>query len=634
MAYTKARQILIIVVRYNPLGEPSYYEFPLGLAYVSACLKRAGYDVDVLNLNHYDGNQLDLIRNKMTWNKYGYVLTGGLSAHYQQIKRVVDDVRYCDSAAVVIVGGGLMSATPELMYRYIQPDYMVLGEGEITIVELMNELNNGGENLECINGIGYRSNSGELIVTQRRAPIMDLDSLPWPDLEGFEFETYLEIQRPNDSLYLYVDDNPRFYPIISSRGCPYNCTFCYHPLGQKYRSRSIDDLIAEIEDVMGKYHVSNLAIFDELISADRKRLFQICDRLNNLPRKLHWMCQLRVDQIDEEMLRRMKESGCFLISYGFESASDIVLKSMNKHITKAQIERALHLTREAQIGIQGYFIFGDPAETRQTAYETLDFWERYRDYHITMGYIRPYPGSPLWNGEVARGRLNTDQAQLEFIDQCVYAPPNLSKMSDKEWFTLQKDVQRAIIMNDHVGELISSEKMEESTYSITVRCSYCGQLITYHNFHQRILGIFKLACRNCNQTMNMTPLAFKHVRDDYERNLKVFKRIKRGDVPVTVTPCMSEPEFTAMAEIALDGVKIENFMDISDAKVGKEYMGKYILKRSDENVNTVCKGNFFLIPLSRYANRVFSQLLLLGVDKNRICRLDEIIVGTGDRQYA
>ena len=178
---------------------------------------------------------------------------------------------------------------------------MVLGEGEITIVELINELNNGGENLECINGIGYRSNSGELIVTQHRAPVMDLDSLPWPDLEGFEFETYLEIQRPNDSLYLYVDDNPRFYPIISSRGCPYNCTFCYHPLGQKYRSRSIDDLIAEVEYVMEKYHVSNLAIFDELISADRKRLFQICDRLNNLPRKMHWMCQLWVDQIDEEI---------------------------------------------------------------------------------------------------------------------------------------------------------------------------------------------------------------------------------------------------------------------------------------------------------------------------------------------
>lgn len=634
MADTEAGQILIIVIRYIPIGERAYYEFPLGLAYVSACLKRAGYDVDVLNLNHYDGSQFDLIRDKMTRNKYRYVLTGGLSAHYQQIKRVVDGVRRCDPDTAVIIGGGVMSATPELMYRHIQPDYMVMGEGEITIVELIDELNNGGKNLESINGIGYRSSSGELIVTQSRAPIMDLDRLPWPDLEGFQLETYLEMQRPNDNLYLYADDNPRFYPIISSRGCPFNCTFCYHPLGQKYRSRSIDGFMAEVEYVMGKYQVNNLAIFDELLSTNRERLFQICDRLKNLPRKLHWMCQLRVDQIDEEMLRTMREAGCFLISYGFESASDIVLKSMNKHITKAQIGRALYLTREAQIGIQGYFIFGDPAETSQTAYETLDFWERHRDYHITMGYIRPYPGSPLWSREMAQGHLDTDRVQLEFIDQCVYAPPNLTKMNDKEWFALQKDVQKAIIMNDHFGELTSSEKSGENSYSITIRCPHCRQLTTYPNFHQRILGIFKLACRNCNQVMNMTPLAFGYVRDDYVRNLEVFRKIKSGDVPVTVTPCMSEPEFAAMAEIALDAVRIENFMDISDEKVGRKYMGKNILKRNAENVNSVSKDNFFLIPLSRFANRIFSHLLSLGVDKNRICRLDEIIIGTGDRCYA
>jgi len=410
---------------------------------------------------------------------------------------------------------------------------MVLGEGEITIVELIDELNKGGKNLESINGIGYRSSSGELIVTQSRGPIMDLDSLPWPDLEGFQLETYLEMQRPNDNLYLYADDKPRFYPIISSRGCPFNCTFCYHPLGQKYRSRSIDDFIAEVEYVMGKYQVNNLAIFDELLSTNRERLFQICDRLKNIPRKLHWMCQLRVDQVDEEMLLTMKEAGCFLISYGFESVSDIVLKSMKKHISKAQIKKALYLTREAGIGIQGYFIFGDPAETSQTAYETLDFWKSHCDYHITMGYIRPYPGSPLWDREMTQGHLSTDLAQLEFIDQCVYVPPNMTKMDDTEWFTLQKDVQKAIINNEHFGELISSEKMGETTYSITIRCPHCKQLITYKNFRQRILGIFKLACRNCNQVMNMTPLAFGYVRDDYVRNLEVFRRIKSGDVPVT-----------------------------------------------------------------------------------------------------
>jgi len=97
---------------------------------------------------------------------------------------------------------------------------------------------------------------------------------------------------------------------------------------------------------------------------------------------------------------------------------------------------------------------------------------------------------------------------------------------------------------------------------------------------------------------------------------------------------MSEPEFAAMAEIALDGVRIKNFMDISDEKVGRKYMGKNILKRNAENVNSVCKDSFFLIPLTRYANRIKTHLLSLGVSQNRICRLDEIIIGTGDTDYA
>ncbi len=620
----KAPKILIIVARYNPFKEKSYYEFPLGLSYVSACLKQAGYIVDVLNLNHCDGSQFDLIRDKIVGSRYRYILTGGLSAHYKQIKSIVVDIRYSGPDAVVIIGGGVVTATPELMYDYIQPDYMVLGEGELTIVELIDELNNSRKNLEDVKGIGYRNSSGKLVITPVREPIMNLDSLPWPDLEGFEFETYLNIQRPNDSLYLYIADNPRFYPIISSRGCPYNCTFCYHPLGQKYRSRSVDNFIKEVEYVTEKYNINNLAIFDELISADRKRLFEICERLKKLPRKLNWMCQLRVDKVDAEMLKMMKAAGCFIISYGFESASDSVLRSMKKNITKLQIERAMELTRKAGIGIQGYFIFGDTAETKETAYETLDFWKKHKDYHITMGYIRPYPGSELWKRAIAAGHLKTFAEQLNFLDKCVSAPPNLSKMNGKEWFELQKDVQKAIISNDHFGELIASNKISENNYSITIRCPHCMEITTYNNFHQRILGVFKLACRKCNQSMNMTPMAFGHVKDDYTRNQSVFKIIKKGRVPVTVTPCMNEAEFVAMSEVFLNGVNIVNFMDISDDKVNKTYNGKTVFKRNAENINSACKDHYFLVPLTRFADRIFSHLVSLGVDASRICRLDEI----------
>jgi anaerobic magnesium-protoporphyrin IX monomethyl ester cyclase len=616
--------VLIIVPRYIPAREKTYYEFPLGLAYISACLKRAGYPVEVLNLNHNSEDQQQLIQQKIAATNATYVLSGGLSAHYKQLTSIVADVRNTKPSAIPVIGGGGVTATPELMFNHILPDYIVIGEGELTIVELLDALEDGGQNLTNIHGIGYRNRTGDFVTTTSRGPIMDLDSIPWPDLDGFEFETFLEMQQPNDNLYLYPADKPRFFPIISSRGCLYNCTFCYHPLGQRYRSRSVDDFIKEVEFVVEKYEVNNLAIVDELMSADRKRLYEICERLKKLPKKVNWMCQLRVDSVDEDMLKQLKEAGCFIISYGFESASDKILESMNKHITAAKIERALELTRKAGIGIQGYFIFGDPEETMETAIETLNFWKKHGDYHITMGYIRQYPGSELWKREIQLGHLNSPEAQLKFLDKCIEAPLNLSKMSPEEWFELQKEVQKAIILNNHYGKLISSKKVSENNYSIVFECSHCGEINTYHNFHQRILGVFKIVCRKCNQAQNLSPMAFEHVQQDFERNNRAYEQVMSKNVPVIVTPCMNEAEFSAMADIFLPGVTIEYFMDINQEKTHMTYLGHKVLKRTLENVQAYAQDHFFVIPLTRFANRIFKHLIACGVDSTHICRLDEV----------
>jgi len=618
-----ASNILIIVPRFAAYR--SVYEFPLGLAYISSCLKCKDMDTDILNLNQGNVNVVELITNKLQTGKYKYVLTGGLSAHYKQIKTILDTVRSIDPNIKIIVGGGIITSTPELMYRYLLPDYIVLGEGELTIVELINELENG-KKVNYINGIGYNLNN-ELIITKPRAPILELDSIPWPDFQGFEISTYLEAQSPNDILYSYVDDNSRLFPMISSRGCIYNCTFCFHPLGQKYRSRSVSNFVAEVKYISETYNVKGLAILDELLSADKVRLYEICNRLKELPYKLYWMCQLRVDSVDAEMLQIMKEAGCYLISYGFESASDRILKSMRKNITKDQIRNALKLTREAGIGIQGYFIFGDTMETKETAYETLAFWEEHKDYHITLGCIRPYPGSILWDKAITKYDLNTDSKQLDFLDKCINDPPNLSCLNDQEWSELRKDIQRVLLLNNHFGSLISSKKVAEKVYEIKVRCPHCNTDIIYNNFKQRILGIFKLTCRSCNQSFNMSPLAFGHVSDDYFRNIKVYNKLKEGTVSVIVTPCMNIGEFIAMKEIALQGVNIQGFMDIDDDKVGTLYSDSIIKKRDQDNVNKLAPDTYFLIPLTRFADKIFNHLISLGINIENICRLDEIIVG-------
>jgi len=622
--------ILIIVPRYVPYREKGYYEFPLGLAYISSCLKKAGNNVNVLNLNHYNGNQIDIIKNKIVDEhnniKYKYFLTGGLSAHYKIIKTIINDVKNITPDSIFILGGGIVTSTPELMFNYIKPDYIVLGEGEITIVELITKLNSEN-NINIINnikGIGYLDN-GNLIITQKRDLINNIDDIPFPDTEGFEFKKYLDMQSSNDSLYSYISDNPRIYPIISSRGCPYNCSFCYHPLGHKYRSRSVENFINEVKYAKEKYNVINFAIFDELISFNRNRLYEICAKLKEL--SIKWICQLRVDTINEDILNVMKNSGCYLISYGFESVNNTVLKSMNKNICKEDIEKALTLTRKVGIGIQGYFIFGDIVETKETAEETLYFWKKYNNYHITMGYIRPYPGSKLWENFISN---KSDNEQIEFLNKCIDSPPNISKMSNDEWFELQKNVQKAIIENDNFGTVVYIDNN-----FITIKCSHCNYIVTYNNFNQRILGVFKITCRNCNQSMNITPLAFKNVKDDYERNIKIFEIIKDKKVPVIITPCMNEAEFSAIYESFFYNNNdinyntkydnIINYMDINDDKVGKLYLGKTILKRNKENCMEACNKNYyFVIPLTRFANKIFNHLISLGVNKDYICRLDEV----------
>ncbi len=619
--------ILMVVPRYVPLKRQSYYEFPLGMAYVSSCLDRAGHSVTVINLNQGGEECYERLAKVAASLQPKLVLTGGLSAHYQQIRCLVSVVRESSPESLVVVGGGIVTASPKLMFDFLNPDFIILGEGELTAVELADQLlGRIPIELNAVDGIGYRKEDGTFFLTNTRPPIMNLDSLPFPDLEGFGIEEYLSLQQPNDNLYLYISDHPRFYPIISSRGCPYDCTFCYHPLGQKYRSRSVDNFMSEIEYVISKHDVRNVAIFDELISCDRDRLFEICRRMKKLSHPVRWMCQLRVDFIDEEMLQVMKDAGCFIVSYGFESASNEVLQSMKKSISKEQISRALQLSRTSGIGVQGYFIFGDPAETLESARETIAFWKSHADYHITLGFVRPYPGSELWENEFKKCGLD----ELSFLEKCVSDPPNMSRLSQKDWFSLQKEVQGALMDNDNFGEFISGYEQDNGAESMTIRCPHCNRIVEYGNFNQRILGVFKLTCRLCNQAMNMTPLAFEHVRRDYLRNFRAFNWMKKGRVPVYVIPCMNEAEFEAQRERLLEGLLIAGFLDADKRKQGRLYQGLPVLDTGKEVINKLAlEGYGFIIPLTRYADKLYGDLIASGVSADRICRLDVLQVGFG-----
>lgn len=477
------------------------YLFPLGLAYISSVLKRAGHEVDCLNVNHFSGPGKDIVKRSLTSGKqYDFLLTGGLSTSYRQIKMVTDAVHESPTDTGLILGGGVISSEIDLMFNVMKPDFVVIGEGEETIVDLLACLESRGDPSN-IAGIGYRSSGGELICTQARKPIKDLDSIPLPDFEGFEFDRYLDHMRPCDHYFYDHFDNPRVYPIICSRSCPFRCTFCFHPIGNQYRQRSVDSVMQELTVMVKHYRINTIAIYDELFSNNRTWVQEFCRRMVTLFEELSWeckwCCQMRVDTVDEALLQLMRDAGCYMVSYGLESHSPKVLKSMKKHITSAQIDQAVSITLRNNLSLQGNFIFGDVAETAQTAQETLDYWKQNSRLGIVLGFISPYPGSEIYQRCLERGIIKD---KLDFIENRISDVFNMTEaMSQEEFEKLKFDIHDAELRYRIYAVPHSIKKMSNGLYNIRVICPHCHKLVEYSNYLISFKSYFfyMMYCRAC-----------------------------------------------------------------------------------------------------------------------------------------
>ena len=512
--------ILVVVPKYLNNNNIDYtYMFPLGLAYISSVLKQGGHYVDCCNLNHDTGTVSSLLNERLTKKKYDYICTGGLSVHYRQIKKICEALRNSGTSTGLILGGGLISSEPELMFNALNPDYIIIGEGESTTQELIACLENK-HNIENVNGIGYRDKNGKIVLAPGRKAIANLDCLPWPDFDGFEFATVLNHMRPTDLFFYDLYDFPRVYPVIASRSCPYQCTFCYHPIGNKYRQRSIDSVIQELETNVRKYRINIIAIYDELFSHDRERVYEFCNRFKKLQEKISWeikwTCQMRVVGLDEDLLKTMKNAGCFMVSYGFESYNQVVLNSMKKHVTAEQIDNAIKWTLKNSISIQANFLFGDRVETVQTAHETLGYWKDNIHAGIQLVFINPYPGTALYKYCLERGVIKD---KLDFIENHILDAINMTdEMTDIEFEKLKLDIFEGELKYRVCAIPISLKKVKDSgTYNIRVKCPHCNENVEYGNYTIGHRSFFNLMmyCRQCRRRFFLVSRLYKYVTKVY-----------------------------------------------------------------------------------------------------------------------
>lgn len=487
-------KILLVIPRFSYFTQKELsYAMPLGSAYINAALREAGMDVTCLNLNHMGEDCYSVLAQKVVDDGIDYVLCGSISPFWREVKKVFDTVKKAKPSVITIGGGGLFTAEPLVVAESIGVDFAVIGEGDITNVELLQGLM-AHQDVSNLKGIVYKTKDGYR-QSPPREQIMDLDALPFPCYDGFEMEEYLRSLRTNSDQVSFYADYPRIMPMVIGRSCPYQCKFCFHPTGNKYRMRSLDNFFAELDMWMEKYAPTAFFVLDELFSSNIKRVYEFCERIK--PYDLKWGVQLRVDFINKEMLEAMRDAGCITISYGLESFSPVILNNMRKKITTEAMENALKLTYEAGIDIQGNFIFGDELEDEHTIYETLRFWFKHPEYKINLGWIETYPGSGYYQDLVKNQVIQDKRAFCERDDWDI----NLTKLSDETYKKYQMVVRLLYFYYNPLGVTAKKISMDENGEGIIeAECAHCGALNRWGGIRKRFLNQvhIRLVCRHCN----------------------------------------------------------------------------------------------------------------------------------------
>lgn len=500
------KNFLFVVPRFANKNE--YYNFPYGMGYVVSNMKKNGFNVFCLNLCHHKESIENLISEAIKEHDINVVCTGAMSAHWDEVDQVLNTVKSIDSDIITIVGGAIIISDIELALENMQIDFGIVGEGEETSVELADALCTN-KDLAKIQGIAFKSTDNKITINEPRPPIQDLDSLPFPDYEGLEYDKWLEI----DEIYrgglqgVLFDIDERFRPaeISASRSCPFRCTFCFHPLGNKYRQRSLDNVFEEIDYLIEKYNITLLLILDELFSSNQERIDEFTFRIKkyNIP----WSAQWRINNINEEVVKKLKESNVLSLGLGVESVSDTVLNSMKKGTTKAEIDRAFEICNKYGVRAGGNIILGDVAENEDTMKESLDWWQKHKEYDINMRFLLAIPNSPIWKYALSNGLIVN---KLDYI-KSKFPVVNLTQMDDKKFYKVLRKVNKADFLESHLpyGTVISSRETGEfhnndPIYEFAVECPCCLNVSEYKytKFSYRPYSI--ILCKHCYKRLKIS----------------------------------------------------------------------------------------------------------------------------------
>ncbi|PKL49869.1 MAG: hypothetical protein CVV39_02270 [Planctomycetes bacterium HGW-Planctomycetes-1] len=423
---------------YRILGFYNRY-FPLGIVTIGTFLKEAGcevvlYDTDYNeNPKYMDYSLLPQFypaylssfkdENHPVWKEIAETITRlcpdiiGISiwttyaASAFHVAKLSKEL--APGSSVVMGGPHAAVKADEILKICPDVDYVVRGDGEVPMLELVRQISSGRSDFSSIKGLSFRGENS-IIHNPSGQTINDLELLSFPDRSLLV----------NESRYTAEDMGL----IMSSRGCPYACSYCAtHTRRVNYRP--IDNVIDEIKFVKEKYGSVLFCFKDDSFTVNKKRVEQFCDRLIAEKLKICWECNTRVDLIDKNILQKMEKAGCSSIKVGIESGSERILKKMNKGITLKQIKMAAELFKESGIFWTGYFMMGIPGETVDEIYQTLNLMYEIKPDFASISVYEPFPGTEIFSEGVERDLVKLEMTLQDFY---VTLPNDYYKLDTKK----------------------------------------------------------------------------------------------------------------------------------------------------------------------------------------------------------
>ncbi len=416
--------------------------FGLGPAYIARAMQRCGIELRTMSCEIYSYDDIEIAKI-LVQSGIKIFGIGALYPMFKEVERICNLIRAVVPGATIILGGGLPSPIPEFALRRTGADIVTIGEAELTIPRLMAALAGQGS-LDDVRGIAF-IRDGEFKDTGK--PLLPRfvtrEEVGWPLLDPFPVERYVTAPK-----FYPFNQEDRVFDVVTGRGCPYSCNFCYRV--NEYRIRPYDDILDEMEYLIDRYKLDGFYFVDDLMMLSEKKIKGLCEGILDRGIRIKYNMSGRVNTVTPEIARLLKESGCISVYYGVEAGNEEMLRTMSKRTTLQQIRDAIRLTREQGIYCEYGLMFGQPGEDEQTLRDSIDLikeisYGEYRAQKI-FGCV-PFPGTGLYTWCKQTGRLADDE---DFYNRYIC----------KDWSLDQVPVNMTSLPDDEVQRLFKAANEE------------------------------------------------------------------------------------------------------------------------------------------------------------------------------